>query len=339
MYMVTGSPLTGRMLCRLKDFLSTCGLDWDDAVSFTAVLMEDEEIAATGSLDGSTIKCVAVSPAHQGEDLTARILTVLYQEAARQGREHLLLYTKPQNGHLFAPLGFHPVIRTPGCLLMENRRDGLLRFLNGIEKPDGRPVGCVVAHCDPFTLGHRQLIEAAARDCAWVHVFILSEDRGMFTAAQRLEMAREGLKDLSNVMVHPTGPYMVSSSTFPTYFIKDKARSGEIHCELDVRLFGEKIAPALSITRRYVGTEPICAVTAQYNRRMKELLPEYGVEVIEMERFAVSGQIISASRVRSFIRENCTAEIEMLLPESSLRIMQSMKGEGLCHIPTECKET
>lgn len=318
MHMVTGSPLGGRMLCRVKDFLRVCGLDWDENVSFTAVLMDDEEIAATASLDGNTIKCVAVSQAHQGEDLTARLLTALFQEAARRGQEHLLLYTKPQNGHLFAPLGFHPVVRTSGCLLMENRRGGLARFLEGIEKPEGQPIGCIVANCDPFTMGHRKLVEAAAKDCAWVHVFILSEDRGMFTAAQRFEMAREGLSDIPNVLVHPTGPYMVSSSTFPTYFIKDKARTGEIHCELDVRLFAEKIAPALLITRRYVGTEPVCGVTAQYNRTMKKLLPEYGIEVIEMDRYAVCGEIVSASRIRSLIRENRMDALEGLVPASTL---------------------
>lgn len=339
MYMVTGSPLKGRMLCRVKDFLCVCGLDWDEAVSYTAVLMDDEDIAATGSLDGGTIKCVAVSPAHQGEDLTARILTALFQEAARRGREHLLLYTKPHNGPLFAPFGFYPVIRTPACLLMENRRGGLAEFLDGIEKPEGRPAGCIVANCDPFTMGHRRLIEAAARDCAFVHVFVLSEDRGMFTAAQRLAMVREGTHDLANVLVHASGPYMVSSSTFPTYFIKDKARSGEIHCELDVRLFAEKIAPALSVTRRYVGTEPACAVTAQYNRRMKAMLPQYGVEVIELERYAVCGEAVSASRIRGLIHENRTDELETLLPESSLRFIHSRKGEAPCHIPTECKET
>lgn len=322
MYMVTGSPLGGRMLCRVKDFLRTCALDWDEHVTFTAVLMDDEEIAATASLDGGTIKCVAVSPAHQGEDLTARILTEVFKEAARRGRDHLLLYTKPKNGHLFAPLGFHPVVRTGDCLLMENRRNGLSKYLEDIKKLEGRPVGCVVANCDPFTMGHRRLIEAAARDCAWVYVFILSEDRGMFTAAQRLEMAREGLGDLPNVLVHPTGPYMVSSSTFPTYFIKDKARTGEIYCELDVRLFGERIAPALSITRRYVGTEPVCAVTAHYNHTMKKLLPEYGVEVIELERYAVSGEIVSASRIRSLIREKRMDALEGLLPASTLAYLR-----------------
>ena len=321
MYMVTGSPLAGRILDRVKHFLRSCGLDWDEAISFTAVLMDDEEIAATGSLDGGTIKCVAVAPSHQGEDLTARIMTALLQEAACLGREHLLLYTKPLNGHLFAPMGFHPVIRTAGCLLMENRRGGLEHFLSEIEKRAQQPVGCIVANCDPFTLGHRYLIETAAKECAWVHVFILSEDRGMFDAAKRLEMARAGLKDLGNVLVHPTGPYMVSSATFPTYFIKDKTQTDEVYCELDLRLFIEKIVPALFVTRRYVGTEPACAVTAQYNRRMKQLLPEYGVEVIELERHCVSDQIVSASHIRRLIRENRMDEIRPLLPESSLKMI------------------
>ena len=120
----------------------------------------------------------------------------------------------------------------------------------------------------------------------------------MFTPAERMQMAREGCSDLSNVLIHPTGPYMVSSSTFPTYFIKDKHRTGDIHCELDVRLFGEKIAPALGITRRYVGTEPNCAVTAQYNAHMKQLLPHYGVELVEVERRTFDGSAISASIVR-----------------------------------------
>ena len=323
MYMITGSPLRGLLLRRVKDFLSACGLDWDDHVSFTAVLMDDDDIAATGSLDGSTIKCVAVSAAHQGEDLTARIMTVLFQEAAQQGREHLMLYTKPQNGHLFAPLGFHPVIRTQGCLLMENRRGGLEQHISGLKRAQGTPVGCIVANCDPFTMGHRYLIETAARECAFVHVFILSEDRGMFSAGERLEMARRGTADMPNVLISPTGPYMVSSSTFPTYFMKDKAQSSEIHCELDVRLFGERIAPALAITRRYVGKEPFCAVTAQYNRMLKAMLPQYGVEVIELERFAVLGEAVSASRVRSLIREKSFESLKAVLPESSLKLIQS----------------
>ena len=323
MYLATGNPMEGRMRERLRMFLAENGLAFDDSIRFTAALMEEDEIIATGSLDGATVKCVAVSPDHQGEDLTARIMTVLVQKAAEDGFHHLMLYTKPRNQHLFAPLGFHPVIRTADVLLMENRRGGLNGFLAELAKPadDRQPVGCIVAHANPFTLGHRYLIETAAAQCAWLHVFILSEDRGMFTPEERLQMAKEGCSDLSNVLIHPTGPYMVSSSTFPTYFLKEKHRAGDIHCELDVRLFGEKIAPALGVTRRYVGTEPNCAVTAQYNAQMKRLLPAYGVDVIEIERKTLAGNVISASRVREKLAAG--ESVSGLLPESTLKIIHS----------------
>jgi len=317
--------MEGRMLDRLKLFLAKNGLDDDESIRFTAALMEEDEIIATGSLDGGTIKCVAVSPEHQGEDLTAQIMTVLMNKAAEDGFRHLMLYTKPRNQYLFAPLGFHPVIRTADCLLMENQRGGLNRFLNGLEKPadDAQPVGCIVANCNPFTNGHRYLIETASAQCAWVHVFILSENRGMFSPEERLQMAKDGCSDLANVLIHPTGPYMVSAATFPTYFIKDKLRTGDIHCELDVRLFGEKLAPALGITRRYVGTEPGCAVTAQYNAHMKQLLPQYGIELIEIERKTFSDSVISASSARSLIAQNQMNSLSGLLPESTLKFIHS----------------
>ena len=341
MYLETDTPFKGRTLNRLKDFLASCGLDYDESILFSAVLMEDDEIIATGSLDGATIKCVAVSETHQGEDLTAQIMTVLLQEAAKNGFHHLMLYTKPRNQHLFAAFGFHPVIRTADCLLMENRRGGLNAFLSGLKMPDNddQPVGCIVAHCNPFTSGHRYLIETAAAECAWVHLFILSEDRGMFSPEERLRMAEDGCRDLKNVLVHPTGPYMVSSSTFPTYFIKDKHRTQDIHCEADIRLFGEKIASALHITRRYVGSEPCCAVTAHYNARMKEMLPHYNIRLIEIERKASGGSAISASRVRSLIRDGRFEELSPMLPECSMKMIHAKEGELSCPIPTECKET
>ena len=324
MYLQTGAPFEGTMLKKLQRFLSSCALEYDPAIRFSAALMEDDEIIATGSLDGGTIKCVAVSPAHQGEDLTAKILTVLLQEAARSDISHLMLYTKPRNQYLFAGLGFHPVIRTPDVLLMENQRNGLADYLSSLSMPDDarRPIGCIVANANPFTLGHRYLVETAASECAWVHLFILSEDRGMFSPAQRLQMAREACADLPNVLVHPTGPYMISSSTFPSYFLKDQAQAPAVHCELDIRLFGERIAPALNITRRYVGTEPLCPVTAQYNARMKVMLPTYGVELVEIARKEIPGGPISASRVRALIQQSNDDALADLLPPSTLQAIR-----------------
>lgn len=339
MYWITGEPLNKIYFSALENFLARCGIDYDPAVQFTALLMEDGEILATGSMDGAVIKCVAVSPEHQGEDLTGQVMTVLMQHAAEKGLQHLMLYTKPRNQYLFAGFGFHPVIRTADCLLMENRRHGLEDYLASVKTAAPGPVGCIVANGNPFTLGHLHLAEQAARECAAVYLFILSEDRGMFSSAQRLAMAKAACRDLPNVRVCPTGPYMVSAATFPSYFIKDKARAEDVYCEADLRLFGEKIAPALGITRRYAGTEPDCRVTARYNAQMKQILPAYGIDLIEIPRKTAQEHPVSASRVRALLQEGRAEEAAALLPAAVFEmIQQGETEEPSCRIPTGCRE-
>ncbi len=341
MYIKTGSPLQGKEKEKLQLFLASCHLDLDPALDFTVLVMQEDEIIATGSLCGDTIRCVAVHPSHQGEDLAAKVITALVQRTAEKGISHLMLYTKPHNGMLFAPLGFHPVIRTSDCLLMENKRGGLNNFLASLQKPENPagPVGCIVMHANPFTRGHRYLIETAAKACGALHVFVLSEDRALFTADERLRMVQNGCRDLKNVYIHSTGPYMISSATFPSYFIKEKQRAEDIHCRLDVQLFGQKIAPALGITRRYAGTEPNCPVTRQYNDTLRRMLPEYGIEFFEIPRMEMEGLVISASRVRELLSQGDFAALTALLPQTSFDLIEEIKGEIACRIRSGCRKT
>jgi [citrate (pro-3S)-lyase] ligase len=223
---------------------------------------------------------------------------------------------------LFAPLGFHPVIRTADVLLMENRRGGLGSFLQGLEKPadDAQPIGCIVANGNPFTFGHRYLIETAAKECDHLYVFVLSEDRSEFSAHDRMEMVRLGTADLANVTVLPTGPYLISSATFPTYFLKDRDGAAEVQCRLDIEIFTKHFAPRFGITRRFVGTEPISPMTARYNEALKAYLPQAGIAVREVPRLESGGAPISASRVRQSLAD--PAALETLLPESSLQYLK-----------------
>lgn len=316
MQMHIGRPFRGAMLEELKIFLQSCGLDYDPAISFSCALEEDGEIIASGSLDGTTLKCIAVSPMHQGEDLAARILTELRREAFDRGIDHLMLFTKPGNRMLFSAFGFYPVIRTADCLLMESRKNGIASFLSSIERHEGC-IGAIVANCNPFTRGHRYLIETAAGQVDWLHLFILSEDKSTFSFEERFALAKAGCADLKNVSLHPTGPYMVSSATFPSYFIKDKAKVSSVYCELDARIFGEKIAPALGVTKRFVGTEPIDPVTRFYNETLKARLPEYGIELIEIPRLCSDEAAVSASRVRALLDAGDIEGIRKLVPEST----------------------
>ena len=134
-------------------------------------------------------------------------------------------------------------------------------------------------------------------------------------------MARAGCADLSNVRVLPTGPYLISSATFPDYFIKDRAKVDEVRCEVDVRMFAQRFAPVLHIAKRFVGEEPLDARTRAYNETLKRELPAYGIEVIEIPRREDGSGPISASRVRALIAAGQPDGLETLVPPSTLEIL------------------
>lgn len=318
MHMETGRP--DRRRGQLEAFLAGCGLDFDARAEYTAMLVDDGEIVAAGSLDGMTVKCVAVSPDRQGEGLAARVMTELRREAWARGHGRLMLYTKPRNRVMFAELGFSPLAETRDCLLMESGRGGLERFLAGLPGAEG-VTGCIVANANPFTLGHRHLIERALDACDTLRVFILSEDKSLFSPDVRMALARAGCAELSRVSFHFTGPYLVSSATFPDYFLRDRQIVDRAFCELDVAMFGERIAPKMGITRRFVGTEPEDGVTRQYNECLKERLPGCGVEVVELPRREADGQVISAGRVRALYREGRMEALRPLVPETTFEYL------------------
>lgn len=298
----TKACLSAREQRQWEALLARAGLEPDAQTEQTVLVWDGEKLAAAGSRQGALLKCIAVDPDCRGEDLTASVLTRLRSEAFAQGHTHLFLYTKPENRRLFQNLFFYPVANTSQAALMENRRNGIGEFLNLLPKADaGKTVGAVVVNCNPFTRGHRYLIETAAKECDHIYIFVLSEDKSRFPAADRMEMVRRGTQDLPNVTVLPTGPYLISSATFPTYFLKDREQAPKIHCDLDIAVFGNHFVPYFGITRRYVGTEPMSPLTESYNRALQEQLPRYGVQMREVPRLETKDGIISASRVRALM--------------------------------------
>ena len=84
---------------------------------------------------------------------------------------------------------------------------------------------------------------------------------------------------------------------------------------IDVQIFGERIAKVLNITTRFAGSEPNCKVTNRYNETMKNLLPIYGVNFVEIERLEVDNNVVSATTVRNFIKNKEFEKIKPLVPE------------------------
>ena len=187
MYLEMHARLGGHRLEQWHALLEAAGLRPDEHAGQTACLYSDDgRLLACGCLGDGLISCVAVDPAHQSEGLLAAILTALTNAAHDAGRDHLFLYTKPETASRFEALGFTALVETPEAVLMENRAHGLDRFLDRVRHPEARaPVGAIVAHCDPFTNGHRYLAEMASKRAAVVYLFVLSEDRGRFAARSR----------------------------------------------------------------------------------------------------------------------------------------------------------
>ena len=182
-------------------------------------------------------------------------------------------------------------------------------------------IGAIVMNCNPFTFGHRFLIEEALKTVDFLIVFVVEEDESLFSFQERFAMVCQGTSDLEHIMVVPSGPYILSKSTFPEYFEKISDEDLKKNTEDDITFFAEKIAPRLGITYRFVGEEREDRVTNEYNKAMKRILPLYGIQLVEIPRKANYQTVISASRVRYCLSMNCMEELNELVPASTKRIL------------------
>jgi [citrate (pro-3S)-lyase] ligase len=322
---------------QLEEFLKRQNLALDPEVDYTIAFFENEKMVATGSLGGKILKCIAVDEEYQNMGLSAKLVTDLIHEACSRGRTHLFIYTKPENKNIFTDLGFYPIVEIPTkVILMENRPNGIKNCLNQLikEKKDSisdisnnTSTGAVVVNCNPFTLGHRYLIEYAASKCQILHVFVLEEDKSIFPSAIRYRLVREGVQHLDNVVVHQGKDYIISEATFPSYFIKEYQDIVETHAKIDLEIFKSYIAPSLEIQKRFVGEEPGCKVTAAYNSVMQEILPAHGIEVQIIPRLRDEGMPISASRVRELVGEGKLSEVKKLVPNHTYEFLLSAEAE------------
>ena len=193
-------------------------------------------------------------------------------------------------------------------------------------------VGAIVMNCNPFTLGHRFLIEYAASKVDFLYVFVVEEDKSFFKFEDRIKLVKAGVADISNVYVGSSGKMMISSLTFPSYFIKDNPKEISVDSCIDVEIFGAYIAPALNISVRFVGEEPFDAVTKNYNENMKSILPNLGVKVVEIPRKKIISNdtefIVSASLVRKYLQEKNFAEIKKLVPKCTYEYLMKFNDRG-----------
>ena len=193
-------------------------------------------------------------------------------------------------------------------------------------KAQGKKIGTLNVNCNPFTLGHRYLIEEALKRVDHLFIFVVEEDASEFSFKDRYEMVRLGVLDLPNITLLKTGKWMCSKFTFPEYFDKDNIQDKiMLSPTKDIEIYGKYIAPALAATVRFAGEEPLDAITRQHNNFMKNKLPEYGIEFCEIPRKTLpNGQPISASKVRNLFYSGDFDALPSLLPISSINYLLNL---------------
>lgn len=316
---------------KVNEFLLSHDLSLDDHVEEIYVIKHDGKLVATGCIEKNVLKCIAVDSSFPEGRLINLVMGHLIKKSFQRGHLNLYIYTKPEYETSFGYFGFKRIVATKHVVLLENEVDGLKRYLSTLNKhkKDMKKITSVVMNANPFTNGHKHLVSKASNENDWVHVFVVWEDLSTFPNDVRFKLICEGLSEFPNVTIHKGLNYVISSATFPSYFIKDQNDQVNEQANLDLTLFGEHIGKSLGITSRYVGTEPFNETTNLYNKAMKVLLPQYGIEVIEINRLKTFGSAISASKVRALLNAESYDQLKALVPDCTYEYLISNASKSV----------
>ena len=299
---------------RVEAFLAANGLRLAPLDRYVVVTRDEDgdEILAGGGLDGNVIKCVAVSESARSEGLMNILVSRLIAIAREEGRESVKAFTKPENEGIFKSLGFALIASSPNAILMENGRGGLPEYRKYLESLArlGRN-GAIVMNANPFTKGHRYLVEQAASQVDNLYVIVVKEDRSRFPYIERKAMIEAGCAGLDNVVVCEGSDYAISAATFPTYFLKKLDDATDTQIALDLDLFVNHIAKPLGVTVRFAGSEPEDALTRRYNELMAEILPGTSVAVVR-QAHQPDPELVKGSALRQARRPIDFVEIPRL---------------------------
>lgn len=320
-----------REIKNISTFLESLGIKLEADIDYSVVYKENDKILASASKSNNILKCFGVDKSLQGENITSVMLTALVNKLCEEGIFHYFLFTKKEKEDIFISLGFKLLYRGELSSLLENGiysiDDKLVKM-----KKDFNISGensAIVLNCNPYTKGHRYLIEEASKKSKTLLLFIVQEDRSVFSFNDRLEIVKEGVKDIKNAVVIPGGEYIISSASFPTYFLKKKEEMVLSQAQIDAGIFGKYFCSEFNIKDRYVGREPLDFVTNQYNNALLEELNKFGVNLHIIERLKLGETIVSASYVRKLIKEDRISEAFKLLPEATINFLSSPKGHDV----------
>ncbi len=312
----------------IKSFLNIFGVEYDYPDK-TFVIRDNGDIIATGSASGNILKYFFAKCTYSGQGAIGIIYNSLLEYIIEKGYNSYFVFTTPNNKNIFESLGLKEVYSTSSVMLLEGGFYNYNKWVDGLIKeigPKAGTRGAIIVNCNPMTLGHKFLMEKALQEVDELLIFVVEEDLSIFPFEARYNIIKSEFKNNKNVKVLKGGPYIISRGTFPTYFIKQKDKMLQIYTELDAKIFADKIAKDLQIDIRFLGSEPKDLVTLQYNNSLQEILQERNIGVKIVERKEHENKPISASYVRSLLKEDKIKEALELLPQSTIEFLKTENG-------------
>lgn len=315
---------------RIKIFLNKFSLKLDPNLTKTFYIENDNnEIIGTISCQDYIIKDLAVDESYQSENLASLLINEILNYFRLNNIYNYQVFTKPIYKNIFISLGFKEIVESDKVIMLEGGvtfiSDKLIQIKNVLNFKFGEinescDLGCVVINGNPITNGHMHIIEEASKNHKMVVLFVVEEDKSEFTFEERMSFAYLSTMRLGNVCVIPSSKYIVSSSTFPSYFLKDENEALEQYSKIDALIFKEYFMKQLFIKKRYVGTETITKMV-NYNNILKETLQD---KLVIIERLQENNEVISASKVRTLLKEQKYEEALLYVPREISFILKSI---------------
>lgn len=316
------TKITSNVL-KLKSFLKKQGLNYDNKIDLCLVIKENNEIIATASKYKNVFKMIAVDINYQSNNYVATLISELINISYQEEYYHYFIFTKKIYSYIFETLGFKMISSYKEIALFEKGNISFINYLDNIKykiRKEFENIGSIVMNANPFTYGHKHLVDTALKKVDYLIVFVIEEDNSYFSFKTRFEIVQHALSNYNNVLVVKSGPYIISNATFPTYFLKENSDVNEYYTNIDINLY-IKIMQYLNINYRFVGSEPIDIVTNYYNNQLKIALKE---KLVIIDRVKINNNIVSASLVRQYLKDNKYKLIKDMVPDETYDILKKV---------------
>ncbi len=191
---------------------------------------------------------------------------------------------------------------------------------------------CLIFNANPFTIGHRYLAEIASKRSRKVIVFVIQgkpesggrgnhENTGLeFPFDDRIELVKKGLLDLENVVVLPSGPYLISRDDFPKGFLSESLGAVPAHAKLDSMVFCH-VCKALGIQSAFAGDEPRDELSEIHLNALRQACRDSGIALRVAERKRLGDKYISSSMIRDALSKGRKEEVAQLAPPHVLEYL------------------